>query len=120
ATVEQPITRVRSRHASRPTRSQAARAIAQLAHQENLLDIAAELEQFFAQHWPQESQGQWLDLDTLLGFKDDRVGVFWALLWLSAQSKVELCQTEFYQDLKLRPVSPVKPVSCESDALGLG
>jgi len=32
----------------------------------------------------------------------DRVGVFWALLLLSAQSKVELLQEEFYQDLKIR------------------
>lgn len=32
----------------------------------------------------------------------DRVGVFWALLLLSAQSKVELIQEEFYQDLKIR------------------
>lgn len=33
---------------------------------------------------------------------DDRVGVFWALLLLSAQSKVELSQEEFYQDLHIR------------------
>lgn len=32
----------------------------------------------------------------------DRVGIFWALLMLSAQSKVELEQQEFYQDLKIR------------------
>jgi segregation and condensation protein A len=32
----------------------------------------------------------------------DRVGIFWALLLLSAQSKVELLQEEFYQDLKIR------------------
>ncbi|MCL1472143.1 segregation/condensation protein A [Argonema antarcticum] len=35
----------------------------------------------------------------------DRVGIFWALLLLSAQSKVELVQEEFYQDLKMRPLS---------------
>ncbi len=34
----------------------------------------------------------------------DRVGIFWALLLLSAQSKVELVQEEFYQDLKMRPL----------------
>jgi segregation and condensation protein A len=34
----------------------------------------------------------------------DRVGVFWALLLLSAQSKVELSQEEFYQDLKIRAI----------------
>ncbi|MFB2921095.1 MULTISPECIES: segregation/condensation protein A [Aerosakkonema] len=32
----------------------------------------------------------------------DRVGIFWALLLLSAQSKVELVQEEFYQDLRIR------------------
>jgi segregation and condensation protein A len=35
----------------------------------------------------------------------DRVGVFWALLLLSAQSKVELYQEEFYQDLKIRALT---------------
>jgi segregation and condensation protein A len=35
----------------------------------------------------------------------DRVGVFWALLLLSAQSKVELHQEEFYQDLKIRALT---------------
>jgi segregation and condensation protein A len=31
----------------------------------------------------------------------DKVGVFWALLLLSSQSKVELNQSEFYQDLHI-------------------
>ena len=35
----------------------------------------------------------------------DRAGVFWALLLLSAQSKVELFQEEFYQDLSIRPLN---------------
>ncbi|TAF35661.1 MAG: segregation/condensation protein A, partial [Oscillatoriales cyanobacterium] len=30
------------------------------------------------------------------------VSVFWALLLLSAQSKVELFQEEFYQEIKIR------------------
>ena len=34
--------------------------------------------------------------------QNDRVGIFWALLLLSAQSKVELTQEEFYKDLKVR------------------
>ncbi|MBE9014407.1 segregation/condensation protein A, partial [Pseudanabaenaceae cyanobacterium LEGE 13415] len=29
-------------------------------------------------------------------------GVFWALLLLSAQSKVELSQDEFYQELRVK------------------
>lgn len=43
------------------------------------------------------------ELPLLYGAKPpDAVGVFWALLHLSAQSKVELSQEEFYQDLKIR------------------
>ncbi|MBD1878947.1 MULTISPECIES: ScpA family protein [unclassified Coleofasciculus] len=110
------------------SRSQTARAIAALAHQENLTETAAHLDRFLSSHWPQMSPGQdWLELDQLLelwaGVKqrsaplnahqlpeevetapkhNDRVGVFWALLLLSAQSKVELAQEEFYQDLKIR------------------
>lgn len=110
ATVEHQNRR-QSRRPSRPSRSQAARAITQLAHQENLTEIAAELEQFFALHWPQPHNQDWLDLDALLEFKADRVGVFWALLFLCAQSKVELSQSEFYQDLKLRPFSSEDSIS---------
>jgi segregation and condensation protein A len=112
----------------RPTskmRSQAAQAIFELAHQENLVETASELDRFLAQRGQEIDEG-WLDLDKLLelwhhhGFNSsvhpdpppateevhlptyDRVGVFWALLLLSAQSKVELVQEEFYQDLKIR------------------
>ncbi len=112
----------------RPTskmRSQAAQAIFELAHQENLVETASELDRFLAQRGQEIDEG-WLDLDKLLelwhhhGFNSsahpepplsteevhlpnyDRVGVFWALLLLSAQSKVELLQDEFYQDLKIR------------------
>ncbi|WP_347342654.1 ScpA family protein [Coleofasciculus sp. FACHB-1120] len=110
------------------SRSQAARAIAALAHQENLTETAAQLDRFLSGHWPQMPPGQdWLELDQLLELwagvrqrsaplnahqlpeevetapkHNDRVGVFWALLLLSAQSKVELAQEEFYQDLKIR------------------
>ncbi|OKH32286.1 hypothetical protein NIES2119_26805 [[Phormidium ambiguum] IAM M-71] len=38
---------------------------------------------------------------------NERVNVFWALLMLSAQSKVELVQEEFYQDLKIRTLTEV-------------
>lgn len=115
-----------------------ARAIAQLAHQENLTEVAAQIELFLNHRvdlmTPEQS---WLNLDTLVelwtqtnqqGSKapsgseettdgqdfsepssprlasqhNDRVSVFWALLLLSAQSKVELAQEEFYQDIKIR------------------
>lgn len=111
------------------TRAQAMRTIAQLAHEENLSEIAAVLEAFLADHWQQFGTEDWLNFETLLDFWSvaqteekasrsvepakpsetlpaptihDRVGVFWALLFLSAQSKVELEQQEFYQDLKIR------------------
>jgi segregation and condensation protein A len=123
AAMEQTVTPRR-----RPTskmRSQAAQAIFELAHQENLVETASELERFLAQQDPEIDEG-WLDLDKLLELwhhndlhtpvnpelpvstgevhlsNYDRVGIFWALLLLSAQSKVELLQEEFYQDLKIR------------------
>lgn len=123
AAMEQTVTPRR-----RPTskmRSQAAQAIFELAHQENLVETASELERFLAQRNPEIDEG-WLDLDKLLELwhhndlhspvnpelpvstgevhlsNYDRVGIFWALLLLSAQSKVELLQEEFYQDLKIR------------------
>lgn len=111
ATVEAQPGRGHLRRPNRPSRSRMAQAITQLAHQENLAEVTGEVEQFLSHHWPQ-SQGQdWLDLDCLLEFRNDRVGVFWALLFLCAQSKVELSQSEFYQDLKLRPFSPEASVS---------
>lgn len=98
------------------SRRDAARAIAQLAHNENLTEVATHLEQFLTLHLPQLAPGQaCVDLDQLLEWwsdqaapasqSGDRVGVFWALLLLSAQSKVELSQKEFYQDLKIRFLS---------------
>ncbi|MBD3882263.1 segregation/condensation protein A [Phormidium tenue FACHB-886] len=107
---------------------QAMKAIAQLAHQENLSEVAAALEQFLLEHWDAlEQEGDWLDFEILLQMWadaengvvpsspqadspilpsiHDRVGVFWALLFLSAQSKVELNQEEFYQDLQVRSLT---------------
>jgi segregation and condensation protein A len=119
------------------SRSQAMRTITQLAHEENLSEIAAVLETFLAEHWQQFGNNQeWLNFETLLNHWaaaqteeksratsakraavqpveatiHDRVGVFWALLFLSAQSKVELEQQEFYQDLHIRSFSPDSPL----------
>ncbi|MGB3613867.1 MAG: ScpA family protein [Elainellaceae cyanobacterium] len=122
------------RRARRPkphAKSKAVRAIAQLAHQENLSEVAAALEQALHEHWPHISQGaQWLEFDQLLDWwtgseicaqvnadqlhrtaQSDRVGVFWALLFLSAQSKVELSQHVFYQDLNVRAISAGEDLS---------
>ncbi|EAZ91450.1 segregation/condensation protein A [Crocosphaera chwakensis] len=93
---------------------EAMKMVTQLAHQENLTELAQQLEVFFQDQWSNYDQTQRkLDLDELLQRwhqinpphddhnKQDRVGVFWALLLLSSQSKVELSQKEFYQDLTI-------------------
>jgi len=128
--IEQQPTRTRARQPRPHPRSQAIRTIAQLAHQENLLDTVAALEHFLTDHWDELAQGQdWLEFETLVKHwgqwqgapgaikpwdneaaenhhdhseMGDRVSIFWALLFLSAQSKVELLQEEFYQELKVR------------------
>jgi segregation and condensation protein A len=122
--------RSRSRRGRPQSRSQAVKTITQLAHQENLSEIALALEQFLNEHWPNISNDEeWIEFEHLLNFwvdpqahgltdfvkppniaeshteQGDRVGVFWALLYLSAQSKVELSQQQFYQDLHLRSLS---------------
>jgi segregation and condensation protein A len=109
---------------------QAVRAIAQLAHQENLSEIAAALEGFLDQYWDQVGGDlKWIDFEVLLeawpqfqpeelkdshhfdtaeaAYVHEKVGVFWGLLFLSAQSKVELSQDQFYQDLKVKNLKRV-------------
>ncbi len=121
--LEDPSPRKRFQRPAAQSRSQAVRAIAQLAHQENLSEMAATLEQFFEDHATSLASQGWLDFELLLDLwaqaqpaanhqsedqhppRRDRVGIFWALLLLSAQSKVELSQDEFYQDLKVRPLT---------------
>jgi segregation and condensation protein A len=132
-----PRSRVRRAHPQ--AKRQAVRAIAQLAHQENLSEIAAALETFLDQYWDVlEGDQLWLDFEALLqawpsfqpaalkathSFDSDhaaavheRVGVFWGLLFLSAQSKVELSQQEFYRDLKVRNLKRT-PLSAEEASL---
>jgi segregation and condensation protein A len=87
----------------RPTRAQSIKAISQLSHVENLTEVAAELELMLGELG---IDNNWIDFEALLQIKNDRVGFFWALLLLSAQSKIELDQQEFYQDLRLRPFQP--------------
>jgi segregation and condensation protein A len=87
----------------RPTRAQSIKAISQLSHAENMTEVAGDLEQILAEVCLGE---HWLDFEALLEIKNDRVGLFWALLLLSAQSKIELEQKDFYQDIRLRPFKP--------------
>ncbi len=102
------------------SRREATRTVAELAHNENLTELAAQLAAFLGQHWPQLAAGAMtIDLESLLDAwavrperpetphappARDRVGVFWALLLLSAQSKVELQQAEFYQEIHIQPL----------------
>ncbi len=110
------------------SRSQAIRAISQLAHQENLSEMADSLGEFIDRRWPHlplRPDG-WFDFDELVRVwhrssnntfskNVDRVGVFWALLFLSAQGKVELMQREFYESLELRrPVLESAPTLREA------
>ncbi len=104
---------------SRPqSRREALQIITELAHQENLTELANQLEQFLQTRLPEILPEMpvrpWVDLDTLLNCwhhhldphqpppQQDKVGVFWALLLLSSQSKVSLAQEEFYQDLRVQ------------------
>lgn len=100
--------------------AQAMREALELAHQENLTEVAGELEQVLRLA-PKELllQQNCLNLEQLVqlwtqtkqphkngsGHESEHshlVSVFWALLLLSAQSKVELFQEEFYQEIKVR------------------
>lgn len=115
--------RTRARRARPVPKRHAVRAITQLAHQENLSEIAEALEAFLDQYWETlEEDLSWLNFEELLlewpkykpevdnhvpetpeaAEKHERVGVFWGLLYLSAQSKVELSQEELYSELWVR------------------
>lgn len=131
--------RVRTRKARPQAKRQAVRAIAQLAHQENLSEIAAALETFLDQYWDELGEPLlWLDFEALLeewpkfqppelktahefdtehdAQVHEKVGVFWGLLFLSAQSKVELSQDRFYRDLKVRNLKR-SPLDAEEQPL---
>ncbi|MDF5711608.1 MAG: ScpA family protein [Nostoc sp. S4] len=99
---------------------QSMREALELAHQENLTEVAGELEQVMklstkdsslvdnclsleqlVQLWTQTRQSS----QNGSGHQSKHshlVSVFWALLLLSAQSKVELFQEEFYDEIKVR------------------
>ncbi|MDB9313433.1 segregation/condensation protein A [Spirulina sp. CS-785/01] len=100
------------------TRKATVRQISELAHNENLTEMAGQLEAFFLEHLGELNEPEnAIALEPLIQWwatynpqpdhaspNHHRVGVFWALLLLSAQSKVELSQEEFYQDLAITPL----------------
>ena len=137
--IESQKTRPRRRR-NKVKSKEAARAIAELAHQENLTEVAEKLEQLLNQSVFSSNQ-DWLELEELLQIwcdrreaepdhqqtdsedsehsdpqRSQRVGVFWGLLLLSAQSKVELVQEEFYQDIKVRTLPTANESSVDSSA----
>lgn len=92
-----------------PSRQETIRTITELAHQENLTELAAELDGFLQQQL-QQRELQSIDFEELLSWwgqekgidgSKDKVAIFWALLLLCSQSKVELFQADFYQDLSI-------------------
>jgi segregation and condensation protein A len=96
------------------SRQEALRLVTELAHNENLTELAGQLEDFLAINLSQLiNEEKELGLEQLLEYwsvnsqqlSKDRVGIFWALLLLSAQSKVELSQEEFYGELKIKPLT---------------
>ncbi len=123
-----PTPRNRNRAAKPHSKRKAISTIAQLAHQENLSEIADALATFLDQYWEElESAVAWMDFERLLehwanfrpaalggpitqeltdeDYRHEKVGVFWGLLFLSSQSKVELAQERFYRDLKVRQLN---------------
>lgn len=120
ATLAEPLRPLRPRRSRALSKSQAEGQIAELAHQENLTETAVELDRFLVQNWSSFSPDRdWLEFDRLLHLwsaaspislphaspASHQVALFWALLLLSSQSKVELMQEDFYQELKVRPIS---------------
>ncbi|BAY85683.1 chromosome segregation and condensation protein ScpA [Calothrix parasitica NIES-267] len=100
------------------------KAALELAHQENLTEVAGELEKVLQTKTAELHLGEsWMNLEQLVewwsqqqsitnlskdhshGVNSHTVSVFWALLLLSAQSKVELYQEGFYQEVKIRLLS---------------
>lgn len=118
-----PKTRVKAPR--KMSNKEAIKQITQLAHDENLTELAAQLEQFFQTQIPKDLDTpvlfelddvvrQWLNYKETYEFfpqeitkqqhRHEKVGVFWALLLLSAQSKVELLQEDFYTPVLVRPL----------------
>ncbi|MEO0539624.1 MAG: ScpA family protein [Cyanobacteria bacterium P01_A01_bin.105] len=138
--MQNPAQRSRAQRVKPHSKRKAVRAIAQLAHQENLSEIAEALSSFLDQYWEQlEEAVDWIDFELLLdhwsqfrpevlggpitetlteeAYRHEKVGVFWGLLFLSSQAKVELGQDAFYQDLKVRHLAHEPEVAAPGAAV---
>lgn len=90
---------------SKVARKAAMKAISQLAHKENLSEMVEEIERYFLLHPEAE-----IEISDLAAVFNDRVGVFWGLLLMSSQSKVELFQEEFYGKIHIVPTVKVAAI----------
>ena len=104
------VDRKPSKPSKRPIQGKVARraamkAIAELAHKENLSEMVAEIESYFLIHPDEE-----IEISALAEVFNDRVGVFWGLLLMSSQSKVELFQEEFYGKIHIVPTIKAPPI----------
>ena len=114
--IAEPTARRRPLRGKALSVKQATQTIVGLAHDENLTEMAALVSEFLVNY---TSETEFWTLDDLVdlwsskfppapgqhhGANHDRVGVFWALLLLAAQSKVDLDQPEFYQTLTIRRI----------------
>ena len=113
--LEQETPRQRQRSRSRAySESDAIAQVSALAHREKLPETTAALSVFLGD-WPASLGGDWLSFEALVSTWEaaaslepddldrDRVGVFWALLFLSAQGRVELRQEGgLYGSIELR------------------
>ncbi|OKH18735.1 segregation/condensation protein A [[Limnothrix rosea] IAM M-220] len=125
--IEDHVPKQRVKRPRKMSNKAAIKQITQLAHDENLTELAAQLEQFFQTRSPDkpdtpivielnEVVTQWLAYKEANEFfpeeitrqqhRHEKVGIFWALLLLSAQSKVELLQDDFYAPILVRPLYP--------------
>jgi segregation and condensation protein A len=118
--LESPKQRPKPMRARQQTQRQAIRIVSQLAHQENLAEVVEHLGGYLDAQWTALSpDDRPLDFDRLVQCWQssgvgqdlagtDRVGVFWALLFLSAQGKVELSQTDLYGSLAVQLIPAVE------------
>ena len=130
--LEQEGPRPRERRGRRYSERVAIAQVAALAHREKLPETTAALNRFIQASWPGDGQA-WLAFDALVAawgawveaaaqedLDRDRVGVFWALLFLSAQGKVELLQEGgLFGPLSLRRLLTVVE-EAEADPSGEG
>jgi segregation and condensation protein A len=139
--MESPPQRTKTRRPHPPSDRQVTQAINQLSQQENPAELADVLGEFLIDRWADLTAGQTsLDFETLVNAwieqvstlaspnqpesfrgvlrsaspKSHRVGLFWSLLLLSAQSKVELLQSELYRSLEIRLIPPLIPPQPDS------